>query len=335
MHILIRLPKNVVRFDFSIPWDDTLPLIERAARHLGSEMEVPGFRPGKVPASHVIALKGRLGVLEKCIDHLVIAEYAKVLEEEHLTTIGNPKITITKLAENVPVEFSAMVALLPKTVLPEYRTLSVLREAQDVSVQELDDALHELARLRNEKEKEIPPLDDAFARALGKFETLLELKNRLQENLLEEKKMREEHRIENALVDLLIEKTIIDALPDLLVESETKNIAADMRRNIEERGVKFEHWLFEIKKSEQEFFEGLLPLAEKRVRASLIMREIALAEKLEATDEELENEINHLLLRDPSENFQKHAQTPEFKRYLRTLLTSRKTMQFLKDVMVK
>jgi trigger factor len=120
--------------------------LEGAARSLGGDMKVPGFRKGKVPAPMVIQRMGREAVLDEAVRRALPGWYGQAVQQEHLATVGEPKVDLSDLPEKgVPLRFSFEVAVRPKATLGDYRGLEVPRREAEVA----DEAVEaELERLR-------------------------------------------------------------------------------------------------------------------------------------------------------------------------------------------
>lgn len=120
--------------------------LDRAARQLGREMRIPGFRRGKVPAQLVIQRVGREAVLEQALRDSLPEWYESALLETGITPVGDPKLDVSDLPEEgAELEFTIEVGVRPGAKLGEYRGLEVGRPEVEVP----DDAVDaELDRLR-------------------------------------------------------------------------------------------------------------------------------------------------------------------------------------------
>lgn len=361
-----RKPKSTAELSFSVLWEELRPHIEREAKELGKDLKVPGFRPGKIPTDVVRQKFSDFEILEKQLEPIIGHLYYEAVQAEKLLTLGRPDISILKMADGNPFEFRAVVALVPKVTPANFRELSVEARAIVIEEQEITNALEELRRMRAtqdhkntenpktqkqetgnsqqetvNKESEtpgtgsLPELNDEFAKSLGKFENLDALKKALFENLKAEKEYEESIRQENALIDLLIEKSEFEDLPEILLASELEQVFHEFKHNIEHRGINFSEWLGKIQKSESTFKKSLEPQAEKRARSSLVLRAIAEAERIEPSEDEVKEEITSLLQQYPNPKQQEKFAKPEFVDYFRRVLISKKTMKFLKEIMIK
>jgi len=361
-YTVTKKPKSIVEFSFSVPWEHLEPHIVREAGNLGKEMNIGGFRLGRVPASVVRQRLGDIEVVKQSIDRIIARLYSEVVVENKLSTLGKPNVSIKKLEESSPLEFVVTTSLVPNVTLPEYQKLSVYEKPVFVSDEDVAKALEELRRMRainkerlrssntdpevgasvfasvqDDASTEIllPELNDEFAKSLGRFNTLDELKLALKTNLEEERRYEENIRLENAIIELLIEKSSFEDLPDILLESELENVFHELKHNIEHHGVPFENWLEQTKKTELEVKESLKPAALKRAQSALIMREFINREQLELTENDVKQEITEFMRQYPDQKQQEEFLKPSFIDYFKRVLLSKKAMRRLKEIMVK
>ena len=211
---------------------------------------------------------------------------------------------------------------MPSFELPDYRALakssiiSVKLDKKDLeaSEKEIEDILlqirknkahidfhknnpeekgHDHQKLDLEKEENLPELDDEFAKTAGNFKNLDELKEKVKQNIISEKKIRNIEKKRALIMEELVKNTKID-LPEILIESETEKSLAQMKDDITRTGLKFEDYLVQVKKSEEDLKKDLKESSEKKAKIQLIFNKIAETEKLEPNKEILEQEVKHL-----------------------------------------
>jgi trigger factor len=137
--------------------------------------------------------------------------------------------------------------------------------------------LHEI------RKEEIPELDDAFAKSLGPFETLEDLKNMIKENLTQGYEKRIEQELNEQIFKALIETTEFE-VPEVLVEYELESIITDTERRLSYQNQSME----EVGLTREGLREQYRETADKQVRRHLILSKVVEQEKLELADEELE-----------------------------------------------
>lgn len=149
-------------------------------------------------------------------------------------------------------------------------------------------------KMRSVQEREVPLLDDAFAKSLGKFETLAEVKENLKKGMFEEKKeqMKNEHRTE--ILDVLVDKATID-FPELLVKQELLRMTQDFEAQLTQMGLTLDAYLEQMKKTKEALEAEWLPQAKRRLSANLVIEFLAEDEAITVDTPEVEAEMNKAL----------------------------------------
>lgn len=142
------------------------------------------------------------------------------------------------------------------------------------------------------QQRVLPAADDTFAHGLGKFTSLQDLKDQLAKGLREEKEHRERERYQQELLRDVITQTTFGEFPDVLVDRELDTMLAELKEGVADLGISFEMYLSQLKKNLAELREQWKPQALTRIRAGLALRAIAKAEKITATDQEIQEEMN-------------------------------------------
>jgi len=273
----------------------------RAVKEMSLGVKMDGFRPGNIPEKVVISKVGENAVLEKAGEIAIRDTYSKIIKEKKLDAIGLPRASILKIAKSAPFSFKIVTAILPEIKLPEnYKEIAnkVMSKKEEVKVEEkeIDTTLEQLRKMKispEEKQKEkpkLPELNDEFAKSVGKFETLNELKDALKQNIKYEKEMKkkQEKRIES--LDEILKEMKFD-IPQVLVDGEKKNMMNDFKTSITSMGMKWEDYLKQIKKTEGEIYKGWDAEALKRVKYGLLLEQLGREIDFEITDSEVEEKI--------------------------------------------
>jgi trigger factor len=141
-----ELPDSRVRVEVDVDAADFDRRVERAARGLGSELRIPGFRKGKVPAQVVIQRVGREAVMEEALREALPEWYERALLETGVIPVGDPKLDVAGLpSEGKPLSFSIEVAVRPEARLGSYSGLEVGKAEPEVPEEAVN---AELERLR-------------------------------------------------------------------------------------------------------------------------------------------------------------------------------------------
>ena len=139
------------------------------------------------------------------------------------------------------------------------------------------------------KSKVLPDLDDAFARDLGEYQGLADLKVKLKDSMEKEEGERIDAEVKRRLIDELIGKNPID-VPPLMVERKIEFMMADAQRTLLAQGSSLE----KLGISPEGMMAGFRPQAERQVKCSLLVEPIATRENITVGDEEVEAKINEI-----------------------------------------
>jgi trigger factor len=125
-----------IKLSVEIPFEELQPSLDEALTRIGKEINIPGFRKGKVPARVVEQRVGRGAVLEEAVNNAVPKAYDEIVVENELRPIGQPKIDVTQIADGEKVTFTAEVDVRPEFTLPAFDSLTV--EVEPVALEEAD-----------------------------------------------------------------------------------------------------------------------------------------------------------------------------------------------------
>ncbi|GAE26188.1 cell division trigger factor [Halalkalibacter wakoensis JCM 9140] len=149
-------------------------------------------------------------------------------------------------------------------------------------------------KIHDIKRKELPALDDEFAKdANEEVETLEELKTQLKDKLQKDKDHQAEHAVRDTLVEKASENATID-IPEAMVNTEVDRMLQEFEQRLQAQGMNLEMYFQFSGQDETAMREQFKTDAEKRVRVNLTLEAIALAENLEATDEDVDKEIEKM-----------------------------------------
>jgi trigger factor len=127
-----ELPESRVRVEAQVPAEEVERRVQQAAKQLGAQMRIPGFRKGKVPPPVVIRRLGRETVLDEALRSSLGTWYVDAIDTAGITPIGEPDLDVGELpAHGEPLAFSIEIGVRPAAKLGEYKGLEVgRREAQ-------------------------------------------------------------------------------------------------------------------------------------------------------------------------------------------------------------
>lgn len=180
-------------------------------------------------------------------------------------------------------------------------------------------------------EREFPKLDDEFAKRFG-LNSAEELKSNIKKSIEAEKVQKEGQKCEIEILDKIIKETKFGDIPEVLIDNEAQMMLSELEYSVKSQGGKFEDYLTHINKTKDQLTLDMLPDAVKRVKSSLIIREIARLEKIEVSDHELKHAMDDVLKQyGDSKGIEDKINTPEYKIYLGNMMVSRKVVDKLKE----
>ena len=140
-----ELPESRVRVQAEVPADEVERRVQQAARKLGGQMRVPGFRKGKVPPTVVIRRLGREAVLDEALRSSLGNWYVDAIDGSGIAPIGDPELDVGDLpAEGEPLEFSIEIGVRPRAQLGTYKGLEVGKREPEVSDSTVDAEVEQL-----------------------------------------------------------------------------------------------------------------------------------------------------------------------------------------------
>jgi len=131
---LKKLPYSNVELEVEIGAEDFEIFFERAFLILSKDLEIPGFRKGKVPRNIAQSKIGQENILMEAAKLAIRESYLKIILEQKLEVISQPKVEILKLAPKNPFSFRATFSVLPKVELPDYKKIASKIKKNKISV---------------------------------------------------------------------------------------------------------------------------------------------------------------------------------------------------------
>ena len=303
-----------VKLSVEVPFEELSPYIADAFKKLASQINVPGFRKGKVPAAMVEQRVGRAAVLDEAINSALPEFYGQAAREKELLVIGRPVVDIKEFKDNEKLEFTVEVSIRPEVTLPDFSKITITVDNAEVTDEALNEQIDELrarfgtlhtveratkngdfvtvdltARINGEevdggkandisyevgsnrmidgldealigmsagdtktfttqlvgqqegengdvfialkvvKERELPPVDDAFAKLASEFDSIDELKKDFTERLLRLKKLEQGAQARDLLVEKLLADLTIEVPDDLVLEEVNSHLEGEGR----------------------------------------------------------------------------------------------------------
>jgi len=379
-----ELEGNKVELKVEISADRVNDALGQAYKKVVKDIDIPGFRKGKVPRKVLEARYGKEILHKDALDILIPQAYTEAVEETEIDPIDQPDIKDFDIEEDSPLTFTAEVEVKPEVNLGEYKDLGIEKEDSEVKDEEIEE---EIERVRNQhgqlvgsdkevvedgdfviidfegkkdgekfpggsaeeysleigsntfipgfeeqlvgaqvgeelelnvtfpedynaedlageevvfdvkvkeiKEKELPELDDEFAKEVSDYETFEEYRNSIEERLQKSKKDRTQRDYENKLIEKASENAEID-VPNKMVEDELDKMFQNFAQSVSQQGMDIEDYLNYIGTDESGWKEQNRESAENRTKSNLVLEAIAEKEGIEISDEEIEEQINEI-----------------------------------------
>ena len=127
-----------------VPFAELQPSLDAAYRRIAKQVNIPGFRKGKVPPPVIDRQVGRSAVLDEAINDALPKLYVQALQDNDLVPLAQPEIAITRLEDNETLEFSAEVTVRPPITLPSYDGIEASVEDLTVTDADVEEQVHNL-----------------------------------------------------------------------------------------------------------------------------------------------------------------------------------------------
>jgi len=143
------------------------------------------------------------------------------------------------------------------------------------------------------KEKELPELDDEFAKDVSEYDTMEEYKNSIRERLEKEAKDREKIEFENKIIEKVVEEAEVD-IPEAMIEHQVEHEINEFDYRLKLQGLDLDQYLTLTNSKIEDLKEQIRPVAEKKVKTDLVLEAIGKKENIEATEEDIDKELEKI-----------------------------------------
>ena len=183
-------------------------------------------------------------------------------------------------------------------------------------------------KLHEIKKKELPKLDDEFAKDVSEFDTLDELKEDIKKKLEKQNEDRTKYEKEEAVVKALCENVKVD-IPSGMIETEVDRMYKDFENRLSYQGLKIEQYLKMLGKTEDEVKKEYEPQATEGIKSRLAIEAVIKAEKIEATDKDIEEKMKEMAKNYGKENDKEFMKNENIRNYIKEGIESEKAIDFL------
>jgi len=310
-----HLPGSEVEITGEVPVAVAETYRDKAIKKFQQSLELPGFRKGNVPVEMVVKQVGEAEIMREVAELALGQTYADIVTDKKLDVVGRPMVTITKLAPGNPVGFKIKSAVFPKVELPDYMKIasaemkkSAKKKVDEVTEKDVEDELKRLQAMmtppktdKDENKQEVPEINDEFAKSLGGFKDLADLKEKMKEQMKMEREQKEKEKERLSLVEAIIAKSKLE-VPNLFIEGEIDQMVASFTDRVQRSGMELDTYLEQVKKTMEDLRKEWRPDAEKRAKLQLIFNEIAKKEGIKPDTEKLKREVAHIKEHYPEAN---------------------------------
>jgi FKBP-type peptidyl-prolyl cis-trans isomerase (trigger factor) len=306
------------------------------------DFEKEGFRKGNVPLDMVEEEIGQDKLMGEVVNKALNDAYPEIVKEKELKVMSSPKVSITKFAPGDSLGFKAEVAVVPEFDLPEYKKIGekVMEEADneelEVSDEEASQIINQILQMRTEaqkkeegekgkdgeKETKVPELTDEYVKTLGKFENVEDFKNKVKENLKQEKEMGRKRENREKIADGLVKETDMK-IPEVALENELLSVKQRLQEDLKNKGMTMDEYMEKAGTTEEEFLKEQRNHIERQLKTKIILEKIAEEERIKPDEKQVELQAQMLASRYPN------TDQDTLKNYVRMMIKNEKVLELL------
>lgn len=314
---------------------------DKVFNRLSKEVDITGFRKGKAPKAMVEARLGA-SLYEKTLNELLPEVTYEFLTEEKMDFLGGLNYQVTKVSEEDGVEYNITFVKYPKINLPDFKKIKVSKEKVELTDKEVDEEIEKIVKYQSKDkstksegdkkgsdmkadEKENKKLDDTTVKDMGLgLNTVKELKDLVRKQLEQQKENTATNKQLQAIVDEAVKKSKIEA-PETLVDQEVHKREHEYEHRIEEIGLKLDEFLKTQNTSLEDLRKDWKKDAERQIKTDLLLFEIAKANELKVTNEEIKAELDAIT----DENLRKQYDSYEGRNYISGVILQQKSLNWI------
>ena len=182
-------------------------------------------------------------------------------------------------------------------------------------------------KLHEIKKKELPKIDDEFAKDVSEYDTLEELKASIRKRDEEENEHRAKHEKEDAAIKAVCDNAEVD-IPSGMIETELSRIMQDMDMNLSYQGLNLAKYLQMIGKTEEDFKKDYEEQAKESVKSRLVLEAVSKDAKIEVTDADIAEKLEELA-KSYGKSKEDLEKNEELKKYVKENLSYEKTIDYI------
>ena len=184
------------------------------------------------------------------------------------------------------------------------------------------------------KAEKLPALDDEFAKDVSEFDTLDELKADIKAKQVERAQKEAKNLFENEVVRVVSDNAEVE-VPDCMVDTEVEQMIQQQASSMQQQGIELDMYLKYVGQTMDEFKESMKPMAKVRVKSNLVLEAISKEMKVEATDDDYNNELETIAKAYNMKKEDVENAIGKNSEYLKESIITRKTVEALAEKAVK
>ncbi len=183
-------------------------------------------------------------------------------------------------------------------------------------------------KLHEIKKKELPELDDEFAKDVSEFDTLDELKKSIKDNMEKENEQRQKYETEDAVIKAVCENVKVE-IPSGMIENETEDMLKNIESRLSYQGLKLDQYLQMMGKTAEEVKKEYEPQAIEAIKSRLMLEAVIKAEKIEATEDEIVAKVKEMATSYGKADDEEFMKNENVRKYIKSGIESEKALEFL------
>ncbi len=269
---------------------------KQALERLGSQMEFPGFRPGKAPLEKVRERVKDDELFERTVRELVGPRLTDIGEKEQWKPIIPPRIEVTA---REPLTVRMIVIDRPAVTVKGLEKITIEKKAVQADPKDVERVIQSLVRdEKAAKDAPVPELTDAFVLERFQLPSVAAFREAVEQSIRAQEEQAERLRQERAVLDAIRTHTTVD-LPQELIDEEVRGLIDELAHDLQRQNQSIEEWLQKEKKSMQEMEKDLRARATDRLKFRFGMAHIIEEKKIAVSDDEMKTVIDREVQRYP------------------------------------
>lgn len=146
--IIKDLPKSQKEIEVEVSVEEMRNYVEQTVKKISREIKIDGFRPGKIPAEVIEQRIGKTEIYQEAGELAINKTYSKIIKENKLEVIGQPKVDVTKIASGNPLEYKIVLTVLPQVKLGDYTKIKGKLKKEEIKNERVESELKKIQKSR-------------------------------------------------------------------------------------------------------------------------------------------------------------------------------------------